>query len=232
MHLNTKIIILCGGRGSRLGELTKDDPKPLLKIGSRSILEYKLSYYRKQNFNNFIFCTGYKGEKIEKQIIQLGIDGQFSNIGQERGILERIYAVKDDFYGPSIISYGDTYAEIDFNDLLKNHNASKALLTLTVASIQHPFGLINLDENNKVLSFKEKPMLNHYIGYAVMSPEIFDFLPDSLIRLSNGKGIIKMIEHLSKIDQVNAYQFDGLQVTVNTKEELIMQIKKLENISQ
>ena len=53
---NTKIIILCGGRGSRLGKLTEDLPKPLIKIGMHSILENKLNYYKQQGLNNFIFC--------------------------------------------------------------------------------------------------------------------------------------------------------------------------------
>ena len=124
---NTKIIILCGGRGSRLGKLTEDLPKPLVKIGMHSILENKLNYYKQQGLNNFIFCTGYKGEKIKKKVIELGINGEFSNIGENPGILERIYKVKNSFNGPSIISYGDTYAEIDMIDLLKQHKKYKLL---------------------------------------------------------------------------------------------------------
>ena len=77
---NTKIIILCGGRGSRLGELTHNLPKPLIMLGNQSILEHKLNYYENQGINNYIFCTGYKGDTIEKKIKDLGINGEFSNI--------------------------------------------------------------------------------------------------------------------------------------------------------
>ncbi len=217
---NTKIIILCGGRGSRLGKLTEDLPKPLVKIGMHSILENKLNYYKQQGLNNFIFCTGYKGEKIKKKVIELGINGEFSNIGENPGILERIYKVKNSFNGPSIISYGDTYAEIDLNDLLIKHNKSKTLLTLVVAPIENPFGLLDVDKNNRVIKFREKPILNHYIGYAVIQPEMFDKIPQSIINLPDGLGIVKTINFLSKLRQVNAYQFGGLQVTVNTNEEL------------
>ena len=71
-----------------------------------------------------------------------------------------------------------------------------------------------------VTKFREKPILNHYIGYAVIQPEIFDKIPKSIISLPDGLGIVKTINFLSKIRQVNAYQFGGLQVTVNTNEEL------------
>tara|TARA_Y100000294_G_C8455846_1_gene296549 strand:- start:102 stop:818 length:717 start_codon:yes stop_codon:yes gene_type:complete len=217
---NTKIIILCGGRGSRLGKLTHNLPKPLLKLGKHSILEHKLNYYERQGLNDYIFCTGYKGDKIEKKIIELGINGEFSNIGENPGILERIYAVRESFTNPTIISYGDTYAEINMSDLLMQHKKSKTLFTLVTASIENPFGLLDLDKNNKVVSFKEKPILNHYIGYAVMQPEIFDIIPSEIINSPDGLGIVKAINFLSNVGQVNAYQFGGLQVTVNTNEDL------------
>jgi len=224
---NTKVIILCGGKGNRLRKLTKNLPKPLIKLGTHSILEHKLNYYKRQGLNNYIFCTGYKGEKIEKRVIKLGINGEFSNIGENPGILERIYAVRESFTNPTIISYGDTYAEIDMVDLLKQHNKSNTLLTLVTASIENPFGIIDLDKNNKVINFKEKPVLNHYIGYAIMQPEIFNIIPSDIITSPDGFGIVKTIQFLSNLRQVNAYQFDGLQVTVNTNEDLEYANKKI-----
>jgi len=224
---NTKVIILCGGKGSRLGKLTKNLPKPLVKLGPYSILEYKLNYYKRQGLNDYIFCTGYKGEKIENKVIKLGINGEFSNIGENRGILERIYAVRESFTNPTIISYGDTYAEIDMSDLLMQHKKSKTLFTLVTASIKNPFGLLGIDKTNKVISFKEKPILNHYIGYAVMQPEIFDVIPSEIIDSPDGLGIVKTINFLSNLGEVNAYQFGGLQFTVNTNEDLEYAHKKI-----
>ena len=59
MLRNTKIIILCGGRGQRLGEITNNIPKPLVKLGEKSILEHKLDYYKSQHLNDYIFCIIY-----------------------------------------------------------------------------------------------------------------------------------------------------------------------------
>ena len=196
-------------------------------VGNQSILERKLDYYENQGMNNFIFCTGYKGDAIEKKINDLGINGEFSNIGDNAGILERVYAVKDSFSSPTIISYGDTYAEIDMVDLLKQHNKSNTLLTLVTAPIENPFGIINIDKNNKVISFKEKPVLNHYIGYGIMHPEIFNIIPSDIITSPDGVGMVKTINFLSNLGQVNAYLYEGLQVTVNTNEDLENANKKI-----
>tara|TARA_Y100001958_G_scaffold30445_1_gene19617 strand:+ start:32693 stop:33412 length:720 start_codon:yes stop_codon:yes gene_type:complete len=220
MSKNNQIIILCGGKGSRLGKITKNLPKPLVEIANKSILEHKIDYYKTQGYNKYIFCTGYKGDVIKDRFFEKLPESKYSNIGENAGILERIHAVKEYFQEPAIVSYGDTYAEIDFDDLLKKHNESNALLTLVIAKIQNPFGLINADKYDMVLSFEEKPLLNHYIGYSVISPLIFNKIPDSIITLPDGHGIIKMINYLSQKKLVMAYNFDGLQVTVNNSEEL------------
>ena len=102
-------------------------------------------------------------------------------------------------------------------------------MTLVVAPIKNPFGLLDVDKNNRVIKFREKPILNHYIGYAVIQPEMFDKTPKSIISLPDGLGIVKTINFLSKLRQVNAYQFGGLQVTVNTNEELKSVNEKIGN---
>ena len=218
--MKKKVVILCGGRGSRLGSLTEDIPKPLVKIKDYSILEYKLKFYSKSGFNEYIFCTGYKGQKIEKKIIDLGYNGIFSNIGINAGILERLFSVRNHLTDSTIISYGDTYAEIDFNDLILKHKKSQALITLVITSINHPFGLINFNESNEIISFNEKPLLNHYIGYAVFEPSIFNLIPKSLIKLPDGNGIVEIINYFISKRQVNTYNYGGLQISINTKEEL------------
>ena len=61
-----KVIILCGGKGKRLGDITKFIPKPLVKVGKIAIIEHKLNYYKKQGLEDFVFCTGYKGKILKK----------------------------------------------------------------------------------------------------------------------------------------------------------------------
>ena len=64
--LKPKVIILCGGRGKRLGNITNKIPKPLVKVGNISLIEHKLNYYRRQGLEDFVFCIGYKGNILKK----------------------------------------------------------------------------------------------------------------------------------------------------------------------
>ena len=63
---DTKILILCGGRGKRMGKFTKNIPKPLIKVGKTPIIQHKIYYYKKQGFKNFTFCVGYKANILKK----------------------------------------------------------------------------------------------------------------------------------------------------------------------
>ena len=67
--IKNKIIILCGGRGKRMGKITKDIPKPMVRIGNSPIIEHKIKYYRSQGINDFIFCTGYKSKILKDYFV-------------------------------------------------------------------------------------------------------------------------------------------------------------------
>ena len=144
----------------------------------------------------------------------------FSDAGVSASILKRIFKVKKFINDHAIISYGDTLAKINFKHLMKNHKKSKCVMTIVVAPIQNPFGLVKWDALTKATNFEEKPVLNHYIGYAVISPNFFDKLNASTINLKDGKGIIKIIKNLILKKQLNIYKFNKLQVTINSPEEL------------
>ena len=221
MNLNKhKIIILCGGRGRRMGDATKNIPKPMVKVGKIPILEHKINYYKSKGFNNFIFCTGYKSNVIKSFLKKKNINSPISNGGIKAGILKRIFLAQDKIKNTSIISYGDTLAKINFNDLIKKHIKSKCPITIVVAPIQNPFGLVNWNNKGKVTKFEEKPILNHFIGYAAINPNFFNKISSNIVNLKDGKGIVTAIHSLMKKKQVNIYKFKDLQITINSQEEL------------
>ena len=220
MLLNSKIIILCGGKGKRLGNITKKIPKPLVKVGKIPIIEHKLNYYKKQGLENFIFCIGYKGNILKKFLKKKCENPIFYDGGINTGILKRIYLARENIKSSTIVSYGDTLAKINFRDLLKKHKKSKAVLSIVVAPIQNPFGLIDWNRKGKLIQFREKPTLNHFIGYAVIEPNFFNYLNKSIINQENGKGMVNAIQKLILKRIVNVYKFRGLQLTVNSPNEL------------
>ena len=216
---DTKIIILCGGKGKRMRKYT-NVPKPLLKLGKLTIIEHKLNYYKKQGLENFIFCTGYKGNILKRFLKKRCNNPKFFQGGINFGILKRIYSAKKIIKTSTIISYGDTLAKINFQDLIKKHKKSKAAMSIVVAPIQNPFGIVNQDSKERVTEFHEKPLLNHFIGYAVIEPRIFGYLNKRIINLKNGEGIVKAINTLLSKKLVSVYKFRGLQLTVNSINQL------------
>ena len=91
---------------------------------------------------------------------------------------------------------------------------------MVVAPIQNPFGLVNWNWKKRVTQFEEKPILNHFIGYAVIEPNIFNYLNKNIINLPDGQGMVKAIKKLISKRLVNIYKFKGLQLTVNSLSEL------------
>ena len=214
------MIILCGGRGKRMGKITRKVPKPMVKIGTTTIINHKISYYRSQGIKKFVFCLGYKANVLKKYLIKSGNYEIFCNSGIKPGILKRIFLVKKYIKNDTLISYGDTLAKIDFKSLLLSHKKSKCSLTIVVAPIKNPFGIVEWDKNGKAKQFNEKPILNHFIGYAVISKNFFSKVDANIINLKDGRGIIESIKLLIKKKQVNVYKFDDLQLTINSPEEL------------
>ena len=218
--MNIKVLIMCGGKGRRLGKLTENIPKPLMKINKKTIIDYKLQIYKRYGLTDYIFCIGFQGRKIIQYMKDIKVEAQYSDSGEKAGILKRIFDAKEKIGNTTIISYGDTFAQINFSELIHSHRNSKFILTLVVAPMVNPFGIVEWNLDNCVTNFIEKPILNHYIGYMVIDKRIFDYINEDIINLPDGQGIVSMIKLLSSMEKVGIYKYDGLQFTVNTKLEL------------
>ena len=146
-----------------MGRLSEKVPKPLMKIRNQTILEMKIRKYIEQGFNNFVLCIGYKGDLIRKLISDKDFSNKiiFSEAGSRAGILKRIISAKDLFSDYVLITYGDTYSNIDLSDLAASHCKNNNEATIVVAPIKSPFGLVEYDNNYRVTYFKEKPVLNY-----------------------------------------------------------------------
>jgi len=214
------MIILCGGKGKRMGEITKRIPKPLLKVGKKTLIEHKINYYQSKGVFKFIFCLGYKSAVLKNFLSKRIKNAAYDNAGLSAGILKRIFCVRKHVKVDTLVSYGDTLAKINFKDLLNKHKRSKCALTIVVAPIQNPFGIVDWDLKNRAKTFEEKPTFNHFIGYSVISPNFFKKISRKTVNLSDGKGVVEAIKYLIKKKQVNIYKFNDLQITINSKTEL------------
>src|SRR3989344_8278356 len=110
-----KVFILCGGRGRRLEPLTHRIPKPLVQLNGKPILEHIIEFYIRQSFSQFVLCTGYKSEMIEKFVSKnkFRAEIEISNLGENTSILQRLYAVRHLIDDLGVVTYGDTYIDLD-----------------------------------------------------------------------------------------------------------------------
>jgi len=217
-----KIMIMCGGQGKRLGRLTEQIPKPLIRLHGKTILQIKLEEYCRQGFREFIFCIGYKGDMIRDEVsrLDLGISDEFSDAGEEAGILQRLYHTRSLFNDHVLMTYGDTYTNIDLTQFIDAHRRGLQSVTIVTAPIKSPFGLVEMDQTGSVTYFKEKPVLNYYIGYAIINRAVLDSIPSDLLRMPDGEGLVGFYKMLITMSKLGAYNHTGLQITFNTPDEL------------
>lgn len=214
-----QVVVLCGGKGTRLSEVTEEVPKPLIEVGNKPILSHIINFYLSYGHKDFIFCLGYKGEMIKnyfKDYKKCNI--RFLDTGLDSNKAQRLkqaedYIKEDNFF----LTYGDDISDVNINKLLEFHEKNKKIVTLTAVKLQSPFGILNLNNNNEVIGFKEKPKLEHYMngGFYVMDKEIFSYLKD-------GYDLEKeVLKELAEKRQISAFLHDGFWKSMNTLKDVI-----------
>ena len=178
-----KVVILCGGLGTRLSEETKTKPKPMVKVGSKPIIWHLIKYYQYYGFNDFLLATGYKSNvlkkyfentKIKKSNIKLVYTGKETLTGGRLLRLKKL--INDDEF---LMTYGDGLSNVNLKKLISFHRDSKSIVTLTAVRPPVRFGEITLSLKGKINQFKEKPQSSkNWIngGFFVMNKLIFDYI--------------------------------------------------------
>lgn len=210
-----QVVILCGGRGTRMGDAARFIPKPMIKIGNKPILWHIMKIYSCWGFKNFILCLGFKGNKIREYFknkkewnIKFIDTGLNTNTGGRIRKIQR-YIKTDTFF----VTYGDGLSDINLKRLLKFHKKKNKIATLTAVRPSSQFGIIELDGNSDLVTkFNEKPILDHWIngGFFVFEKEIFLYL--------NYDDILEKepFTKLAKIKNLIAYQHKGFWECMDT----------------
>lgn len=216
-----KVVILCGGKGHRLRPLTSNIPKPMVPLNGKPILQHIIEFYIRNGFSSFVLCTGFKAAAIKKFVSGKKFNAaiEISHAGERASMLERLYKARHLMGEQAIVTYGDTFIDIDAHSLIDKHNKGNSKVTITVANIRSPFGLVRLGRNKEVLSFDEKPLLPHYIGHMIMDRDILDGLDRGLLRMPDGDGLVSLFKRLIAKGKLNSYEHGGLQITFNTMHE-------------
>ena len=201
-----KVVILAGGKGSRLTEYTADTPKPMVKILGVPIIVRIINYYAKFGFKDFIIASGYKSKIIKKYFeknlrtlnIKVIFTGKNSMTGGRIKKLKK-YLKKEKF----LLTYGDGLCDVNIKKLINFHNKNNNYVTLTAVRPPARFGGIKIS-GNKVKYFKEKSRLDEgWIngGFFVMEPKIFKFLKNENTVLERSP-----LENISKCKKLGAFK--------------------------
>ncbi len=214
--------ILCGGRGSRLGPITDEIPKPLVPLHGKPVLFHSLNYYIARGFRHFVLCLGYRGYMIREQVLQAGFDAEFefSDAGEDASMLQRLHACRALLNERSFVVYGDTLVTVDLQQMLNDHLRHKPLMTMTTGDIRSPFGLVTSCGDGWANSFEEKPVLSYYIGHFLLETSVLDCLDQELLDSPDGVGIVRVFHQLIAQKQVRVLTHHGPQITFNTRQEL------------
>lgn len=210
-----KVLILCGGPGTRLHPITKRIPKPLVQIRDKPILHHIMDYFYSRGLKNFIVAIGYKGNLIKDYLNGVKKDWkiEYSDAGNT-DMVQRIKKATDLVTDEFIVVYGDTIADVDLTELMSQHKKNNSLFTLTTHQMQSPFGLVSSDNEQKITEFKEKPILNYWmnIGFMVINKKMLD-------HITKEDDMISFIKKAIKLKKIHEYKHTGKHITVNTEKE-------------
>lgn len=239
-----KVVILCGGRGTRLKEETEVRPKPLVEIGGKPILWHIMKIYAYYGFNEFVLCLGYKGRMIKEYFLnyemmindltlKLGSnDVKAHNQSQERGWIitfvetgeeaqtgARVKRVEKYIGGDLfMLTYGDAVTNIDIKNLLEFHKSHGKIGTIAGVHPSSRFGELVI-RDRQVVQFAEKPQVKEGFingGFFVFNKKFFSYLKSDDNCYLEGEPL----ENLALDEELMVYPHEGFWQCMDTYREL------------
>lgn len=241
-----KVVILCGGQGTRLREETEYRPKPLVEVGGRPILWHIMKLYAHYGLDEFVLCLGYRGNMIKEYFLSYeAMNNDFTVcLGQKNQVLyhgahtEQDYRVTladtglDTMTGARVkrvqryldddtfmVTYGDGISDLNIRDVLDFHRSHGRLATVTTVRPTSRFGILELNADGQVIDFAEKPQLDGWAsaGFFVFNRRVLDYLSDEPHCVLEREPL----ERLAADGQLLAYRHDGFFFAMDTYREYL-----------
>lgn len=234
-----KVLLLAGGFGTRISEETALKPKPMIEIGGKPILWHIMKGYSAQGFNEFVVLLGYKGYLIKEYFANYFLHQSNVTFDLKNNKMEvhnndsepwkvtlldtglntmtggRVLQARDFIQNePFMLTYGDGVADVDLQALLAFHRQHGKLITMTSVQPDGRFGAIAVDDDYKVLNFKEKPRGDgNWIngGFFVCEPAVLDYI-DGLDTVFEQEPL----ERLARNEELFTYRHHGFWQCMDT----------------
>jgi len=225
-----KAIILAGGKGERLRPYTNDRPKGMVEVLGVPLLAYQVRWLRANGIEGILFSCGYRHEVIRNYFgdgSRWGLDIQYvveeTPLGRGGG-MKLAFSHLDPKDDPVVVTNGDVITNFPLRQMIAEHQASGAMGTIYLAPYYSPFGIVEVDEEQRVLGFREKPELPYWIngGVYVLNRAIYDFLPD------RGDHEVETFPLLAQRGQLRAFCSRSYWQSVDTVKDLSTTSRELE----
>ena len=239
-----KVVILAGGRGTRIQEESLIKPKPLIEIGSKPIIWHIMKIYSHYGFKEFVICCGYKGYLIKEYFANFSLHNSDVTIDIKKNEIKvhknnnedwkitlvdtghnsltggRILKIKDFVDDEFFLTYGDGVADVNISKLIEHHKTHKKIATMTIVQPQGRFGMVEFNtKTNLIENFSEKlkgdgSWVNG--GFFVLNKKIFQYLKDDFTVWEQNP-----LENLSKEKQLVAFKHNNFWHPMDTMRDKI-----------
>jgi glucose-1-phosphate cytidylyltransferase len=239
-----KVVILAGGRGTRISEETTDIPKPMVEIGGKPIIWHIMKIYSHYGFNDFVICLGYKGYIIKEYFANYFLHSADITLDLDKNKIEvlgskaeswkvtlidtgldtmtggRIKKIKKHVANQTfMLTYGDGVGDINIKESVEFHKKHGKFATITAVQQAGRFGALNITGADEIKSFFEKPKGDRAWvsgGFFVLEPQIFEYIKDDSTVWEK-----EPLENLAKNNQLNAYKHMGFWKCMDTVRDKI-----------
>jgi glucose-1-phosphate cytidylyltransferase len=234
-----KVVLFCGGLGTRIRDYSENIPKPMIPIGHQPILCHLMQYYSDYGHNDFVLCLGYKANTIKDFFLNFRhrahADCVLSGEGREvellnepakdwritlidtgiwRNIGSRLWAVRDQVRGEEMFmaNYSDGLADVDLDDMVARFKASGKIACFLAVRPPLTYHLVDMGPDGWVREFRSSERSEMWIngGYFLFRPKIFDYMNDG------EELVLEPFQRLIDANQLMAYKHEGFWRCMDT----------------
>ena len=218
---NNSVIIMAGGKGTRLGELTRNCPKPMLKIGSKPILETIIAHLSSFGFHDFYISVNHLKEQIMEYFAKgekMGVKISYLHENKPLGTAGALANFEQQNSEPVIVMNGDIYTDMDFSALIDIHKSNNAAATVCLRKYdcQIPYGVVRTN-NRQITTIEEKPVLSYFVNAGIYT---FDPMILKMIPKNTYYPMTKFLEKLLKNGKlVYSHEIDGIWIDIGRHDD-------------
>ena len=228
-----KAVILAGGKGTRLKPYTTVFPKPLMPVGDKPILEIVVQQLNSYKFSEIIMAVGHLAELIMAFFndgSKHGVKIKYSREDKPRGTAGPLVLMRDDLKETFLMMNGDVLTTLDYSDLMDYHKRNGAIATIALnkREVDIDFGVVELDNDNSIVGYKEKPKIKYLVsmGVYIFDPKILEYI--GLNEFLDFPDLIKIL--ISNGEIVKGYVYDGYWLDIGRPDDYERANREIEKI--